>query len=143
MKKGFILMFLVVATMSLFAPMKVSAIDYNHRMTDTVKKEAETHDQPQNCDSILGNPSDESSVAWLVQKILNYIQILGPLLVVVLSSVDFAKVIISGDDDAMAKSTKKLGIRLALAASLFFLPVLVSVLLNTFGLTSDPTCGLK
>ena len=91
----------------------------------------------------MGSTSDEDSVAWLVQKVLNYIQILGPLLVVILSSIDFAKVIIMSDDDAMAKATKKLTTRLILAASLFFLPVIVSVLLNTFGITTNAVCGLK
>ena len=95
------------------------------------------------CDGALGNPSDENSVAWLLQQILNFIKGVGPLLVVVLSSIDFAKVIIKSDDDSMAKAQKKLGMRLILAASLFFIPTLVQVLLDVFGLTSDPTCGIR
>ena len=95
------------------------------------------------CDGALGNPSDENSVAWLLQQILNFIKVVGPLLVVVLSSVDFAKVIIKSDDDSMAKAQKKLGMRLILAASLFFIPTIVQVLLDVFGLVSDPTCGIR
>ena len=95
------------------------------------------------CDGALGNPSDENSVAWLLQQILNFIKVVGPLLVVVLSSIDFAKVIIKSDDDSMAKAQKKLGMRLILAASLFFIPTIVQVLLDVFGLTSDPTCGIR
>ena len=151
MKKILPIFLILVATISLFAPVKVVALSVNHRMVDE-KKETKNgvtddytsgYNQEQNCDTLLGNPENEDSVAWLVQKILNYIQILGPILVVILSSIDFAKVIITSDDDSMAKATKRLTTRLILAASLFFLPVLVSVLLNTFGLTSDPTCGLK
>lgn len=93
--------------------------------------------------SILGDPNDENSVAWLLQQILNYIKVLGPLLVIILSGMDFAKVIIRSDDESMAKAQKKLIIRLLLAASLFFIPNLVSVLLNIFGITSDPTCGIS
>lgn len=95
-----------------------------------------------NCKTLLGNPADSESVAWLLNKILGYIQVLGPILVIILSSIDFAKVIMKSDDEAMAKAQRKLVIRLILAASLFFLPVLVKVLLATFGLTSDPTCGI-
>ena len=103
------------------------------------------YDQEQDCDpanSMLGDPEDEDSVAWLLQQLLNYIKILGPILVVVLSSLDFAKVIIQSDDEAMAKAQKKLIYRLLLAAALFFIPTLVMVLLNLFGITSDPTCGI-
>jgi hypothetical protein len=97
-----------------------------------------------NCgSSLLGNPEDPDSVAWLLQKLLNYIKVLGPILVIVLSSVDFLKVIIKSDDDAMTTAGKKLGYRLILAGLLFFIPTIVQVLLGIFGLTSDPTCGIN
>ena len=101
------------------------------------------YNQEQNCESLLGDPTVEDSVAWLLQKALNIVKIVGPLLVVVLSSIDFAKVIINGDDDAMTKAGKKLGIRLVLAAALFFIPTLVIVLLDVFGIMGDPTCGIQ
>ncbi len=93
--------------------------------------------------SLLGSPSDPDSVAWLLQKLLDYIKVFGPILVIVLSSVDFLKVIIKSDDDAMAAATKKLGYRLILAGLLFFIPTIVEVLLGIFGITSDPTCGIQ
>ena len=92
--------------------------------------------------SLLGNPSDPDSVAWLLQTLLNYIKVIGPILVIVLSSVDFLKVIIKSDD-AMSAAAKKLGYRLILAALLFFIPTIVEVLLGIFGITSDPTCGIQ
>ena len=148
MKKSLIIIIILTAVVSLFAPVNVVAREINRlapteTTTSNTQSTVSNYDQPQDCNSLLGNPSDENSVAWLIQKLLNYIQVIGPLLVVVLSSIDFAKVIIQSDDEAMAKATKKLTTRLILAASLFFLPVLVTVLLKTFGLTSDPTCGLK
>ena len=102
--------------------------------------------QDQTCNgdnSILGSVNDTNSVAWLLQQIFNYIKILGPILVVVLSSVEFAKVIINSDDEAMAKAQKKLITRIILAACLFLIPTLVSAALDIFGLTSDATCGLE
>ena len=104
------------------------------------------YDKDQTCsggDSLLGDPNDPNSVAWLLQQILDFIKVVGPILVVVLSSVDFAKVIIKSDDEAMAKAQKKLITRLLLAALLFFIPLLVTVLLDLFGLTSESTCGLN
>ncbi len=93
--------------------------------------------------TLLGDTGDPNSVAWLLQQILDFIKVIGPILVVILSSIDFAKVIIKSDDEAMAKAQKKLIIRLILAALLFFIPVLVTVLLDLFGLTSSGTCGLN
>lgn len=104
------------------------------------------YDQEQTCDgsnALLGDPNKEDSVAWLLQKILNYIKILGPMIVIVMSGFDFAQSIIQSDDENMAKAQKKLIIRLLLAASLFFVTHLVGVLLDIFGITANPTCGLK
>ena len=49
----------------------------------------------------------------------------------------FRSVIVKSDDEAMGKATKKLTTRLILAALLFFIPTLVQVLLDLFGLTSN------
>lgn len=101
------------------------------------------YNQSQNCNTLLGNPSDSNSVAWLIDKILTYATIAGMGLVVVLSSIDFLKVITNGSDEEMAKASKKLAIRLLLAALLFFVPTLTNAMLAIFGLTSDSTCGIQ
>ena len=92
---------------------------------------------------MLGSVNDPDSVAWLLQHILNYIKVLGPLLVIVISSFDFAKIIIQSDDEAMAKAQKKLIMRLILVAALFFIPTIVTALLDIFGITTTATCGLQ
>ena len=150
MKKSFLIVLIIMVTVSFFTPVNVVALSSNnekHILANTQKANSNVsvdgYDQEQNCSSLLGDPTDENSVAWLIQKLLNYVQIIGPLLVVILSSIEFAQVIIKSDDEAMAKATKKLTTRLILAASLFFLPIIVSALLNVFGLTTDPTCGLR
>jgi len=78
-----------------------------------------------------------------LQHLLDYIKIIGPVLVIVLSSIDFASVIVKGDDEAMAKAKKKLTTRLILAACLFFIPMFVSVLLDLFGITANATCNFN
>lgn len=90
--------------------------------------------------TILGNVNDPDSVAWLLQKILNYLRVLAPFLTLVLSSLDYVKAILSSDDESLAKAHKKLIYRLLLAAALFVLPTLVSVMLNVLGFTSSGTC---
>lgn len=111
---------------------------------DDLKEDLNSYNQSTTCNGILGEPGNEESVAWLLQQILNYIKILGPILVVILSSMDFAKAIMTSDDESMKKAEKKLMIRLVLAVALFLVPTLVSVMLSIFGYTSDgQLCLLK
>jgi hypothetical protein len=148
------IMLLPFKTMALEMP-KMN--DYIYVANDPVNKNAQTVDeatqgwmddynQEQNCsggESLLGDPGDENSVAWLLQQILNYIRIIGPILVVVLSSVDFAVVIVKNDDDSLGKAKKKLINRLLLVIALFLVPTLVSAILDIFGITGEGTCGIS
>lgn len=159
-----LLIILMFISLTVFAPIKVNALtiddsknnffsniyllekDNGITSTDDVNDWMDDYNQEQECEgsnSILGDPEDEDSVAWLLQQALNYIKVIGPILVVILSSIDFAQVIIKSDDDAMKKAQKKLITRLILAACLFFIPTLVQVMLDIFGITSAPTCGIS
>lgn len=109
---------------------------------DDLREDLE-YGQPSDCKSILGSVGDEESVAWLLQQLLNYLKVLGPILVVILSSMDFAKAIVISDDENMKKAQKKLVVRLVAALALFLVPTLVEVLLDLFGITSDASCVLK
>ena len=152
MNKTIILMFSIVTVFCMILPVNVSALPafsvenkevIKSNMAKDIDNWMNDYNQPQNCNSLLGSPGDSNSVAWLIDKILSYLTIAGMALVVVLSSVDFAKVVMKGDDDAMAKATKKLITRLILAGLLFFVPTLTSAIFALFGLTSDATCGLQ
>ena len=100
------------------------------------------------CKGILGNPDNEDSVAWFLVKILDYLKLLGPLMILVLSSLDLAKAILMSDDESLKKAQSSLITRLILAALLFVLPTLIEVVLDIFGFTSSDVCifnwgGLK
>lgn len=92
-------------------------------------------------DSLLGDVSDEDSVAWLLQKIFNYIKILGPSLTIVLSSIDYIKAIVSSDEKQMNKVNSNFVKRLIAAVLLFFIPTITSVMFGIFGITTD--CGIS
>ena len=92
------------------------------------------------CKGILGNPDNEDSVAWFLVKILDYLKLLGPLMILVLSSLDFAKAILTSDDESLKKAQSSLITRLILAALLFVLPTLIEVILDIFGFTSSDVC---
>lgn len=93
--------------------------------------------------AILGNVNDPDSVAWLLQKLLDYTRIIGPFIVLIMSSLDYLKAILGSDDDSLKKAHKKLTTRLVLVVALILLPTLVSFLLNLLGFTSHEICGLK
>ena len=151
MNKKILIIGLLVMSITFVIPTETKALQVSS-ITDSVylldEEDGVINDvnETQNCqgaDSLLGDPNDEDSVAWLLQQILNFIKVGGPLIVVVLSSIDFAKVIVNSDDEAMQKAFKKLWQRLILAALLFFIPIVVQALLDVFGIMSDSTCGLS
>ena len=83
--------------------------------------------------------NDEGSVGWLLKTILNYIRIIGPVLVVLLSAIDFIKAVVGFDEKAMKEAQSKLIIRLVAALLLFLVPTLVELLLSFINATY---CGL-
>ncbi len=89
--------------------------------------------------TIPDDGSDNGSVAWLIKKILNYIKIAGPVLVLILTSVDYLRALIQSDDETMAKINKKLGTRLLLIVLLFLIPTLVNVILTLVGYDTSNT----
>ena len=108
------------------------------------KKKPSPYLKEYNCDSFLGNPKNEDDFAWLLQEIFNVVKYVGPFLLLVLSSIDFAKTIIQNDDESMQKAQKRLFTRIILVLLLFFIPDLVMVIMGIFGIvTTDPTCGIE
>lgn len=151
MKKAIIIILLIITSVIFITPMNTQAVSNdsavlnvsdNVYVLDKVIDINENTDCVGSEDSLLGDPTDPESVAWLVQLALDIIKIAGPILVIILSSIDFIKVIVKSDDEEMAKAQKKLIIRLILTLLLFLIPFLVQFLLQIFGIVSDPTCGL-
>ena len=92
--------------------------------------------------AILGDINDPNSTAYLIQKILDWLKIIGPTLVIVLSSIDFISVIVNSNEEAMKKAQSKLIKRLIAAGLLFFIPLFVQIFLGIIGFSSDITCNL-
>lgn len=141
--KILLILFLIV-----MLPIEVKAYEFNN--VDFVESGYITSFAKNKTDSsackddsaILGNVKCETSVAWLLQRILNYIKILGPSLAIVLSSIDYTKAIVTSDSDSMKKTNKRFINRLVAAVLLFFVPMLTELILGILGITSS-TAGLK
>ena len=154
MKKRINILFLIFIGLISFSSFNVSAkstinpITFDSKMaviSDSINSNSEVAvisslKDNKECKGILGNPDNEDSVAWFLVKILNYLRLLGPLMVLVLSSLDFAKAILTSDDESLKKAQSSLITRLILAALLFVLPTLIEVILDIFGFTSSDVC---
>ena len=157
MKKLVLIMLFIIVSIFTFTPIGVGALSLDdtvltaaktsNKSTDEIKGLNDKYNQDgitcQGSDSVLGDPKDSESVAWLLDQILTWMTIIGMLLVVVLSSIDFLSVVVKSDDEAMAKAARKFGLRLVLAVLLFFVPTITNAILDIFGLTSQSTCGLQ
>ena len=93
-----------------------------------------------NCEGILGD-----DLLDLINKVFRWIQIIAPIFVIIMGSVDFAGAILQDDKDALKKASSKFIKRLIVAVALFFIPIILSFLLNIFNdLTgaASSTCGI-
>ena len=84
----------------------------------------------------------------LISEILNWIRIIGPILMILLTAVDFAKVIISDDPNAASKKIVARFVKRGVAVALLLLiPTIVRLVLNLPGvrdsiqIPNDPLCG--
>lgn len=86
---------------------------------------------------------EEGSVGWILQTLFNYIKVIGPIAVILLSSLDFIKAVVGTDEKAMKEAQSKLIIRLVAAAALFLIPTLLQLLLNIINIAIQPECFLR
>ena len=144
MKKTIITILLIITCVMFVSPVNTMALENNNiNIVENTSSNVLTNTiNIASGETILGDPTDEDSVAWLVYLILNIIKVAGPILVILLSSVDFILVIVKSDNEAFAKAQKKLITRLVLAILLFLVPVIVQVILEVFGITGSTIPGL-
>ena len=87
------------------------------------------------CEDIFDTQTP-GALGWMLVTILNYIKVIGPILVVLLSAIDFVKAVFSSDDKAIKEAQSKLIIRLIAAIALFLVPTLIQVLLSFINQTT-------
>ncbi len=69
----------------------------------------------------------------MIQEILNYFRVLGPILLIVFVALDFGKAVISQDNDAIKKAQSKVVSRAIATILLFFVPTITRAILNLDG----------
>ena len=78
-----------------------------------------------------------ASILSMVYNVLKWAKYIAPILVIILSILDFIKAIAAQNDDDMKKAQGKFVKRLMVAALLFLLPLIINFMLKTFGLYSS------
>lgn len=87
--------------------------------------------------------NEEGSFGWMLNTILGYIKVIAPILVVLLSAIDFIKAVFGFDEKAMKEAQHKLIIRLIAAVALFLIPQLIQLIMNFINVSLDPACFLQ
>ena len=99
-----------------------------------------------NCNELFGSKNDPESLRYLINEILMYIRIIGPLLLLVLGVLDFAKAIIASKEDQMKKAQATFIKRVIAAIGIFFVPLLVDIIMGLADIvwkgTGYYSCGL-
>ncbi len=86
------------------------------------------------CNAIFGDPCDKNSLSLMcfITVIFNIIRYLIPGILVLLGSIDFAKVVMSNEKEAMSKALSTFIQRIIVAIAIFFLPLLINFILKIF-----------
>jgi len=83
------------------------------------------------CPAIFGSASDPDSIFGFMSKyIFTPIRWLTPIILIVLTSLDFAKAIFMDEKDGMGKAKSNFGKRAVAALIIFLAPTIVSILLT-------------
>jgi len=83
-----------------------------------------------NCNTLFGDSSDEDSLGRLIKDALRYVQIIVPILIILLGSLDLAKAVIASKEDEIKKAQMTFVKRLIAGVAVFFVPVLVNLVMN-------------
>ncbi len=85
--------------------------------------------------------------ADMIKELLGYIRIAAPILLLILTAIDFATAVFQEDNDALKKATSKVTKRAIAAACLFFIPTVIRAIFDIKGvrdaivIPKDPLCG--
>lgn len=117
-----------------------------NRMSEKIEKETAQWSEKIDytdltCDELLGDVAEVISNAYFI------LEIIAIVIAVVLTVLDYAKVILSDGQDAMKKTNQKLIKRLIIVVVILLLPALVNLILSVFNIESfnsdNPLCKIN
>lgn len=140
---------IIISTLLLFffglIPINVYAKEINSSFFENKRIFADVSDKvcesTQYCDNIFGDPNDIDCTAYWLQWILDIIKYVAIAALLILSTFDFIKAIISNDKDALKKAGTTAAKRFIFVVILFFLPIIIDLIMRLFG--AYGTCGIE
>lgn len=81
--------------------------------------------------------SENSKSVLLLRKVYGYIKIFVPLLIVILSIIDFVKAVATGKDDDMKKGINKFTKRIMVAIIIILVPAIIKILIGVSGISNQ------
>ena len=90
-------------------------------------------------DRRTGQPNDLYN---MLQEFFGFIKIATPALVIILSTIDYLGAIAKSNDDEVKKANKRTVKRVVIGLAIFFLPFLLDIVFEIFGLVDVSRCGI-
>ena len=92
-------------------------------------------------ESILCDPTTGLlSVFGVVGNIISFIKIAVPIILILMGSIDLTKAVMASKDDDIKKAQSTLIKRAIIGVVIFFIPTIVTLLLNLINQNSDNAC---
>ena len=98
----------------------------------------------ESCSGIL-----DPELVDIINEIFGWVKILVPIILIVLSTIDYSKAVLISEKDETMQATKRLSKRIVIAIIIFFLPTLIHLVVDIYNnvspipLTDLPDCGIK
>ena len=109
-------------------------------ITSNIKTELNRNISVMDCGSYLGSPDNVDDPAYWLQKILDIMKYVAIIALLVFVILDFIKAIANNDKDALIKAGSTSMKRFVYCVLLFFMPSVVKLILELFGIYSN--CGI-
>ena len=138
MKKGLLVLNIIIITILIFACNNVYAREVNGNPYGTSGTTVSSE-----CTSMLGSVNTKGSPAYYINfafKVIKYIAIVA---LIALSTMDIVKAITSQDQDVMNKTIKKIGTRAILCVVIFVLPTIIEFILQFVHEQQLNLCGIR
>ena len=94
--------------------------------------------EKQDCEGLLGKDLLDD-----ISQVLTWVRIAVPILVILLGSTDFARAVLSDDQQELKKATSRFAKRCIIAIAIFFIPSIIMYLLSFIDKIYDVSCDIR
>ena len=101
-------------------------------------------DSSNNCSAIFGDVNTEGTVMYILyHNVFIPIKVLVPIILIIFTTIDFAKVVFTDEKDALEKAKKNLFKRIIIGVIIFFVPNILQLIFGLFDNIQIRSCMNK